>query len=80
MSKTYNITNIADLLNVPAGRRTDCLRELQYALSLLELALGDEAHEHAAKGIVWTDDGIKHSSLHFEGGEELRLEITEGGA
>ncbi|MDQ0022959.1 hypothetical protein J2X90_000745 [Variovorax paradoxus] len=57
MTKQYNIRNFADLLRVPAERRDDCMRELQYGLALLELSFGDDAHKYGKKGFVWTDDG-----------------------
>lgn len=79
--QTYKIVNFADILRVPADRRTDCLRELQYSLALLELAFDDEdAYQHGAQGFTWTDDGIRRSELMQTNGEPLlTLEITEDG-
>jgi hypothetical protein len=68
MSKHYTIRNFADLLRVPAERRTDCMRELEYGLALLELSFGDEAHKFGKKGFVWTDDGETRIELMQQDG------------
>lgn len=76
---TYRIERIQDLLAVPPERRETCLRELLYALSLLELAAGEEC-EPVAEAIVWTDDGYASAELTINGDVALRLEVTEGAA
>lgn len=51
---TYTITRISDLLTVPEDRRKDCVKEVLLALSLHELALGDDV---PPESITWVDDG-----------------------
>jgi hypothetical protein len=82
MSETYKIVNFADILRVPAERRDDCLRDLQYGLSLLELAFEpDEAYIHGVQGFTWIDDGDRRVDLMQEGGGSfLTLQITEAAA
>jgi len=77
--KTYAIDRIADLLAVPADRRADCLRQIEYALSLHELACGDQPDLIRFGSIEWTDDGEGHVSIHDAANREvLALIVTKG--
>lgn len=78
MPTTYEIDRIADLLSVPIERRTACLREIEYALALHELAFGEEAASVEIGPMRWTDDGDKSVTLHdASGGPALTLEVTD---
>lgn len=72
--KTYRIDRIHDLLAVPIERREACVRELLYALALLEFAAGTEA-EPEAQAMVWTDDGDQTIDLSINGDQSLRLQV-----
>ena len=75
---TYKIDRITDLLKVPAERRTDCLRELEYALCLHELAFGEDAANVEVGPMRWTDDGDRRITLHGASQEPmLTLQITD---
>ncbi len=75
---TYEIDRIADLLKVQAERRTDCLRELEYALCLHELAFGEDAANVEIGPMRWTDDGDRTCTLHDSSGKPfLTLEVTD---
>lgn len=77
MPTTYEIDRIADLLRVPIERRTACLREVEYALALHELAFGEKAADVEIGPMRWTDDGDKTCTLHGADGEPmLALEVT----
>lgn len=77
MPTTYEIDRIADLLRVPIERRTACLREVEYALALHELAFGEKAADVEIGPMRWTDDGDKTCTLHDANGKPvLTLEVT----
>ena len=69
--KTYRLDRIVDLLQVPVGRREQCLKELLLAVDMLELA------EAKALGpFSWTDDGDMSCTLKDPNSEdELKLEV-----
>lgn len=70
--KTYRIDRIADLLQVPAERRAQCVKELLYSL-----ALADFADAELQGPLEWTDDGDMSFSLTDEDGKaQLTLEVT----
>lgn len=72
---TYDIDRIADLLKVPIDRRAACLREIEYALALHELAFGEEAASVEIWPMRWTDDGNK-TTIHDNNGKPfLTLEV-----
>ena len=75
------INAIGDRLNVPIDRRPDCLRELEYALALHELAFGQDAVNVPIGPMHWTDDGRTATELIDASGElVLTLEVTETNA
>lgn len=75
---SYSIRTLEDLLTVPAERRSAMFRDLEYALSLYDLAVGSDGDKAKFMGMVWTDDGMHNVSLRDEEGEEmLRLEVTD---
>ena len=77
MPTTYEIDRVADLLRVPIERRTACLREVEYALALHELAFGEKAADVEIGPMRWTDDGDKTCTLHDASGKPvLTLEVT----
>lgn len=78
MSATYKIVNFADIMRVPAERRDECLRELQYSLLLLELAFEPEdAHMHGSQGFTWVDDGVRSVTLNqADDSVFLKLDIS----
>ncbi len=77
MSITYKIDHIADLLHIPADRRSACLQEIEYALSLHELAFGEAAVTTPIASLHWTDDGDKSITLKGGAGEALVLTVSE---
>lgn len=77
---TYEIDRIADLLKVPIERRAACLRELEYALALHELAFGEDAANVEIGPMRWTDDGNKTVTLHDSSKNPvLTMEVTDAG-
>ena len=79
MSRTYFIQHIKDVFLVPAEKRDACFRDVQYAMALMELALGEDAGA-SCKGILWTDDDNHSCSLRIDDGTEeiaLALEVTK---
>lgn len=76
MKRTYEIARITDLLQVPADKREACMRELLYALDLLDLA-GEDVRA-GLQAIRWTDDDETNVTLEVNGEELLRLEVTKG--
>ncbi len=71
--KTYRLERIVDILQVPADRRPDCMKELLYGLSLAELT-----GAQLLGPMHWTDDGDLSSTLKDPDGAELKLEVTRG--
>jgi CO dehydrogenase/acetyl-CoA synthase delta subunit len=72
----YRIDRVADLLEVPAEKRHECIRQLEYALELHEFAYGERAAEVQFVA-TWTDDGSKDVSLELNGEPLLTLAITD---
>lgn len=79
MSTTYTISKISDLLKVPADLRSECLREIQYALALCDLAIDGGKHPNSLEAITWTDDNLKKVNLEVNGERLLTLEIKKNG-
>ena len=76
MPKDYRIKSIYDLLQVPADRRPQCLRELQHALDLMEF-VGIPPTDVA---FTWTDDGDVSVTIPDQGGKAfltLHVEQTQ---
>lgn len=70
---TYKIDRIEDLLKVPADRRAACVRELLYALELLEFS----GAESLGQPMDWTDDGDASATLYGADGEQIvKLRVT----
>ena len=79
MADTYKLHTIADLLDVPMELRERCLRELEYALALQELAFADKAKESLVLPITWTNDDDRSARLlDTSGAEILTLRVTGG--
>lgn len=79
---TYEIWTLQDILNVPADRRGDCLRDIEYALALLDLAAGDGQESKVYGPIRWTDDNSASVTMGLmdEDGkvvDTLKLEVTD---
>lgn len=71
MKQTYQLERIVDLLQVPAERREQCVKEI-----LLGLALADLADAPLAGPMTWTDDGDLSCSLMESNGDAiLKLEV-----
>ena len=70
-ARTYTLDRIVDVLAVPSSKRKRCLKELLYALELMDLT------EVAAAGpLTWTDDGDVSCTIFGEDGKPfLTLEI-----
>ena len=76
--KTYQLNTFNDLLKIPADRRAACFRDLEYALSLHELAYGDVDPVSEFVLEYWADDGTRNVILCDQNGKELlALEVTE---
>jgi len=73
---TYSLKTLSDLYAVPQDKRELCFRELEQAMLLAELAFGDDAPLYM-KAFQWTDDGQRDTTLHVNGEEFLKLEITD---
>jgi len=76
MSATYTIRSLGDFCDIPPDRLEACLSEFEQAILLICL-IGDEAKQ-ALSEFTWTDDGERSTSLHVNGEETLRLEVTGG--
>lgn len=75
---TYEIDRISDLLKVPIERRDACLREIEYALALHDLAFGEKSATVEIGPIRWTDDGNSSVTLRDNSGEDfLMLKVTD---
>ena len=66
MTATYTIERIVDLLQVPAERREQCVKEM-----LLGLALAELADAPLAGPITWTDDGDSSCALTDSNGDAI---------
>jgi hypothetical protein len=73
MAPTYTVDRIVDLLMVPANKRRQCIKELLYAVELMDFA------EATASGpLTWTDDGDVSCTLYGPDGKaQLSLRITK---
>ncbi len=81
MNATYRIQSIADLLQVPAEKRSACLREIEYALALHELAFGEQAADTPIIAVQWADDGNRHIEIVDGAGQQvlgLQIEDAKG--
>ena len=74
---TYKLHTLHDLLAVPIERRAVCLRQIEYALALHELACGEDAQNVTLHGVEWTDDG-DDSVRFFSPDGELLLALEVG--
>lgn len=64
--KTYRLHTIADLLQVPAERRAECVKDLLTGLELCEFA--------GAKSLVamtWTDDSDRSCTIDDTAGKRV---------
>lgn len=78
MNATYRIQSLGDLLQVPAEKRSACLREIEYALALHELAFGEQAAETPITAVQWADDGNRHIEIQDGAGQQvLGLQIED---
>ncbi len=76
--KTYEIRTINDLLRVPAEKRDACLRQIQYALVLHELAFGKDSQKVGLDVITWADDADRTVRLLDDNENEIvTLRITD---
>ena len=66
MSATYTLERIVDLLQVPAERREQCVKEM-----LLGLALAELADAPLAGPITWADDGDSSCALTDSNGDAI---------
>ena len=72
--KTYRLAAITDLLQVPFDRREQCVRDLLYALALMDLS---ELESDSLKHIDWTDDGdLSVDITNPDGTSILKLDVT----
>lgn len=68
--KTYRIERISDLFAVPPEKRQRCLREIEYGVSLAELAFGVKAAD-SMTFLEWTDDDDASVALGRPGQQRL---------
>lgn len=79
---SYELWLIQDLFKVPIDRRKDCLRDVEYALALLEFAAGEGQEPKMYGSIRWTDDNSASVTLglldeHGQVEDELRLDLSQ---
>jgi hypothetical protein len=67
---SYRIDTLSDMLAVPANRRAAMFRDLEYALSLHDFALGEYESEGLV-GFTWNDDGNHSVVLADETGNPV---------
>ena len=78
MDETYALTTIADLVMIPIDRLHACLRDLEYAINLTHLALGEDATPEAFGEFRWTDDGNHSITMTGSDGEPmLKLDVSD---
>lgn len=75
--ETYELRTIQDLLKVPAGRRQACFRDLEYALLVHELALGECVGEATMGVLKWVDDGDCSVDMSLNDKPLLSLKVTK---
>lgn len=79
MSETYRLVTLADLMTIPIGRLSHCLRDLEYAVMVAHLAGGEHAAAMTFDHMDWTDDDNHSVNMSLNGEPCLTLEVTEGG-
>lgn len=75
--KTYELTTIADLLQIPADRLGYCLRDIQIGLEFAVLVHGEKAAENLIAPFEWTDDGLQDVTITYLNGDTLKLEVSD---
>lgn len=75
---TYALTTIADLVTIPIDSLHACLRDLEYAIHVAHLALGEDATPEAFGEFRWTDDGNHSITMTGSDGEPmLKLDVSD---
>lgn len=78
---SYELRTIGDLLKVPAEKRAACFKDLELALSLHELAFGEDSHPSQVGVLTWVDDDSGNATLIGPDQESfLTLEVTKSAA
>lgn len=77
MSDVYELATIADLLKIPTDKLGECLRDIEYAISLCHFAGGDEAVKMSFDSFTWTDDGKHIVNMALNGEPFLDLDVTD---
>lgn len=75
--KTYELTTIADLLQVPSDRLEECLRDIQYAVEFTHLVYGELALDAMILPISWTDDGLRNVTMTDPKGKQISLVVSD---
>jgi len=79
MKPTYEINRVSDLLRVPVERRAACLRELEIALALSDLAFDQDDAKPDSFVFRWCDDRDGHCEItDHDGAQIISLEVTYG--
>lgn len=73
---TYRIERIEDLAGIPSDRLEACLRDIQYAVELFHLGVGENPGGVKMGALEWTDDD-NHSVRVYDarGAKFLELKV-----
>lgn len=78
--KEYRLILIDDLASIPVDRIEACLRDIQYAVELFHLAVGENPHGAKLGAVVWRDDDNHSVDLTMNGEPCLSLKVTDAEA
>lgn len=73
----YRLERIEDLASVPPDRLEACLRDIQYAVELFHLGVGENPHGAKLGAVVWRDDDNHSIDLTMNGKPCLKLTVTD---
>jgi hypothetical protein len=74
---TYRLERIEDLAAIPSDRLEACLRDIQYAVELFHLGVGENPSGVKMGTVIWTDDGNHSIDMTLNGEPCLSLKVTD---
>lgn len=73
----YRLERIEDLASVPSDRLEACLRDIQYAVELFHLGVGENPCGVKMGAVIWTDDGNHSVDMTLNDEPLLSLSVTQ---
>lgn len=67
--KAYTLTGFSDLLKIPPDRLGACLRDIEYGVTIVQLAFAEDEQAEQLAVIHWIDDGKSNAVITDESGE-----------